>query len=488
MGRESMFLALIISLLALVTGATGQYLNVPEGTTYTVTGSETYDDFDVAGTLIIESSGSLINVGQGGDGYITINGGTFTVTNDFKFPDDPGGVHRMYLNDGTMRSWNIQLYYSRDAMIYVGGGILRLDNVTPGSDEYDPAQWLLQGALRPAEGYDEVVIEYIPAGPYTQVRAIRYDPNIAWRPRPADNATNVAPDANLGWSRGDNADSHDVYWGTSYTDVENATKSSSQYKGNREPNSCEPNSILELGRTYYWRIDEVNNTSDTTWKGNVWSFTVDEGKASAPSPGDGEGGIAADVNLHWTPGVLASWHEVYLGTNFNEVSNALDPNIPPGTGRRFTNSYNPPGELDLYTTYYWRVDEGSAKTFVKGDVWSFRVVDTFVNSVGMFFVGVEPGSFLMGSEQGDFDEKPMHNVTISQGFYMSKYEVTNAQYEQFDPDHVLVDHRGFAHEPDEAVIFVSWEDANAFCGWLSRQEGQPYRLPTEAEWEFACRA
>jgi hypothetical protein len=54
-----MFLALIISLLVLVTGAAGQYLNVPEGTTYTVTGSETYDDFDVAGTLIIESSGSL---------------------------------------------------------------------------------------------------------------------------------------------------------------------------------------------------------------------------------------------------------------------------------------------------------------------------------------------------------------------------------------------------------------------------------------------
>jgi hypothetical protein len=106
----------------------------------------------------------------------------------------------------------------------------------------------------------------------------------------------------------------------------------------------------------------------------------------------------------------------------------------------------------------------------------------------MLFVGVEPGGFVMGSEQGDFDEKPVHNVTITQGFYMSKYEVTNAQYEQFDPDHALVDHRGFSHEPNEAVIFVSWEDANAFCDWLSLQEGQPYRLPTEAEWEYTCRA
>jgi len=119
---------------------------------------------------------------------------------------------------------------------------------------------------------------------------------------------------------------------------------------------------------------------------------------------------------------------------------------------------------------------------------TYTILDSFVNSVGMKFVSIQPGTFTMGSENGDFDEKPLHNVTISQPFLMSVYEVTNAQYEQFDPDHALIDRQGFSDEPNEAVIFVSWEDANAFCTWLSQREGLPYRLPTEAEWEYACRA
>jgi len=114
--------------------------------------------------------------------------------------------------------------------------------------------------------------------------------------------------------------------------------------------------------------------------------------------------------------------------------------------------------------------------------------DAFVNSVGMKMVRIGAGSFSIGSEEGDFDEKPVHNVTISRAFYMSECEVTNGQYEQFDPEHRHLDHRGFTHEAGEAVIFVSWEDANSFCEWLSVREGRIYRLPTEAEWEYACRA
>ncbi|MHC4620726.1 MAG: formylglycine-generating enzyme family protein, partial [Planctomycetota bacterium] len=115
-------------------------------------------------------------------------------------------------------------------------------------------------------------------------------------------------------------------------------------------------------------------------------------------------------------------------------------------------------------------------------------VQTYTNSVGMQFAQIPAGTFTMGSENGDFDEVPTHSVTISQPFYMGIHEVTNEQYEQFDPSHALIDHRGFTHGPEEAVIFVSWEDANGFCMWLSQREGQPYRLPTEAEWEYACRA
>lgn len=114
----------------------------------------------------------------------------------------------------------------------------------------------------------------------------------------------------------------------------------------------------------------------------------------------------------------------------------------------------------------------------------------FVNSLGMKFVRIEPGAFLMGSaEGGDFDERPVHRVRISQPFYLGVTEVTNAQYERFDASHrALRGKLGFSKADDEAVVFVNWNEAAAFCRWLSEQEGLPYRLPTEGEWEYACRA
>ncbi len=114
----------------------------------------------------------------------------------------------------------------------------------------------------------------------------------------------------------------------------------------------------------------------------------------------------------------------------------------------------------------------------------------FTNSIGMKFVRVEADSFLMGQEQGgSLDERPVHVVTISQPFYMAATEVTNTQYEKFDPKHrAFRGKRDFSKENDEAVVFVSWQDAVRFCEWLSKKERRPYRLPTEAEWEYACRA
>jgi hypothetical protein len=90
----------------------------------------------------------------------------------------------------------------------------------------------------------------------------------------------------------------------------------------------------------------------------------------------------------------------------------------------------------------------------------------------------------MGSTATDdnWNERPAHQVTISLGFLMSETEVTLAQFQQFRPD--------FEGAPgcDPYVAGVSWVDAVAFCEWLSHREGKPYRLPTEAEWEYACRA
>ena len=106
-------------------------------------------------------------------------------------------------------------------------------------------------------------------------------------------------------------------------------------------------------------------------------------------------------------------------------------------------------------------------------------------------VEIPAGSFYMGSngEGEDADEAPVHRVTISQSFRMGKTEVTNAQFEAFCPSHKSLRGRdGVSKEDDEAVVNVSYQDAVDFCKWLSEKEGKNYRLPTEAEWEYACRA
>jgi len=124
------------------------------------------------------------------------------------------------------------------------------------------------------------------------------------------------------------------------------------------------------------------------------------------------------------------------------------------------------------------------------------------NPVQMEMVKIKPGTFTMGAdlsadyitaEKGIFiqDEFPARQVTITYSFEMSKYEITNAQYEKYDPDHAKLRGKaaGISEGDNEAVVYVNWYDATGYCRWLSSHDAQyDYRLPTEAEWEYACRA
>ena len=106
---------------------------------------------------------------------------------------------------------------------------------------------------------------------------------------------------------------------------------------------------------------------------------------------------------------------------------------------------------------------------------------------GIEFVWCPPGTFIMGSPEDEkyrlADEETQHSVTLTQGFWLGKYELTQAEYERVMGKNPS-DHKG----GDYPVENVDWDDAVEFCRKLSQQSGATYRLPTEAEWEYACRA
>lgn len=121
------------------------------------------------------------------------------------------------------------------------------------------------------------------------------------------------------------------------------------------------------------------------------------------------------------------------------------------------------------------------------------------NSIGMELVELPAGSFIMGQDgpgtdyqqakhpgefaKPDWDETPAHKVTITNPFRMARTETTLAQWRAMEPGF-----RTGLGQPDDAVNGISWLRAQKFCAWLSQKEGKSYRLPTEAEWEYACRA
>ena len=107
------------------------------------------------------------------------------------------------------------------------------------------------------------------------------------------------------------------------------------------------------------------------------------------------------------------------------------------------------------------------------------------NSIGMKFRLVKAGTFMMGSNEGGpiGQSKPAHRVTLTYDFYMGKYEVTQSQYQEIMGENPSK-HKG----PNLPVAGVTFEKAGEFCRRLSQMEGVTYRLPYEAEWEYAYRA
>jgi len=146
-----------------------------------------------------------------------------------------------------------------------------------------------------------------------------------------------------------------------------------------------------------------------------------------------------------------------------------------------------------------------------GEIWT--------NPLGMKFVRIPAGEFVMGSpvtERERANNEVQHLVKITKAFWLSQTDVTVGQFATFanDTGYKTAAEKegwangawnleekkwnridgaswktpGFAQDTNHPVVDVDWRDAQAFCQWLSKKEGRKYRLPTEAEWEYACRA
>ncbi|MBI9016245.1 MAG: SUMF1/EgtB/PvdO family nonheme iron enzyme [Phycisphaerae bacterium] len=125
-----------------------------------------------------------------------------------------------------------------------------------------------------------------------------------------------------------------------------------------------------------------------------------------------------------------------------------------------------------------------------------RIID-LGNGIQMKLVYIPAGEFVMGSYTGHKDERPV-GITEVEGFWMGELEVTNEMYAQFDPSHDSKQETRNGYQfgvhgypenaPGQPAIRLSWAEAMDFCQWLSKRTGKNFSLPTETQWEYACRA
>ncbi|MFH1422540.1 MAG: SUMF1/EgtB/PvdO family nonheme iron enzyme, partial [Planctomycetota bacterium] len=183
---------------------------------------------------------------------------------------------------------------------------------------------------------------------------------------------------------------------------------------------------------------------------------------------------------------------------------------PPGSGSVTASPESPDGYYNEgavvtltaaantdYTFSSWGGDASGTSTTTTVTMDSDKTVaanftaagDIITNSIGMQFKLIPAGSFVMGSPDSDMsgangDEKPQHTVNITRSFYIGIYEVTQAQWRE-----VMGNNPSYFSGDNLPVECVSWDDVQGFITALNNREGVTYyRLPTEAEWEYACRA
>lgn len=458
---------------------------------------------------------------------------------------------------GKLWIWNYNEYYASDDATECGLKNVTVQYSTTGG--FDSSEWTTLGggtiqlakSPTPASGAlahtDEVdfgsaMAKYVVITPdfgvgngwwgplswYVGLSEVRfyYVATLAHDPLPADRDKGVAPDVLLSWDSGDLAASHDVYVGTDSTELTNATRSSHTNvelgQAQSEPNYSP---TIALGRTYYWRVDEVNSSDEPQWKGPAWSFSVTPITAWQQRPADNKSGTGL---LSWLSGYYAESHDVYFGTSFSDVNSAArlagdgdgngsvdtkDVRIvsnnwltdPAGSkpyagfdgdnnvnlrdfaivandfgksgssaykGNQQANSYTDPVAIDFGTGYYWRIDEVNDGNTWRGDTLSFKAARIIFNC---------DGDSVLSASGGDLDvwvEKILAPLENSHVTTLSWCDGSGGNAALYDSD-VLEPwgfHKGVSHPyvapwiaggNDPAVVIVDEARARGFEIWYS---------------------
>jgi formylglycine-generating enzyme required for sulfatase activity len=267
-----------------------------------------------------------------------------------------------------------------------------------------------------------------------------------------------------------------------------------EYQTTLQANGCRPHSVCGK-QPNAWGLYDMH--------GNVWEWCEDwfapygsEDILSDPvGPASGELRVYRGASFYDNWGTSA-WRSGYHPTSSNynfgfrvartyDLSPAAKPTAAKPPAEKTVGSKPPPPAIAPFDATQARQHQ---------QAWAVHLgtpVET-TNSVGMKLKLIPAGEFRMGSPDSDGDakddEKPQHLVKVTKPFYLSVYEVTQQQYEKVVGTRPWQD-KGFVREgPDYPATYVSHDDAVAFCRKLSKQESVEYRLPTEAEWEYACRA
>ena len=313
---------------------------------------------------------------------------------------------------------------------------------------------------------------------------------------PFNGATNQDTSIVLSWSG--SASSYDLYFGTNssaLTKIVSDTSGTSYTKNE-----------LNKETTYYWKVvGKKGSVLDTS---KVWSFSTKNSpiNISLTSPVNGATNQDTSIVLSWSGS--ASSYDLYFGTN----SSALTKIVSDTSGTSYTKN-----ELNKETTYYWKVVGKKGSVLDTSKVWSFS---TKIINIEMIFV--EADTFSMGSTSGEDDEKPVHKVKITNNFYIGKYEVTNEQLVKVfnkakeknigdlsftsslvsykSNNLLLINGTSISYNSSTGYLVVNnsrenyaakeitYYGAQAFVEFLNTLNNTNiYKLPTEAQWEFAAR-